>query len=59
MVGPLGRARSGACSDTEGGAGLCPSSLGADSTEGGWAKVIKKVPLGQKDAWHEPQQQLR
>ena len=59
MVSPLGRARSGAWSDTEGGAGLCPSSLGADSTEGGWAKVIKKVPLGQKDAWHEPKQQLR
>ena len=59
VVVPLGRARSGAWSDTEGGAGPRPSSLGADSTEGGWTKIIKKVRLGQKGAWHEPQQQLR
>ena len=49
MIVPLGGARDGAQSDMEGGTGPHPSALWADSTEGGWAMVVKKgLPLSER-----------
>lgn len=49
MIVPLVGASDGAQSDMEGGAGPQPSSLWADSTDGGWATVVEKgLPLSER-----------